>query len=154
MNNRKRYRVKVQVYVLAADVGEAVDMVYSDLEYLTECDGGVIGFMHPTFDDVVEDQMGNTTIHPTEEDTEMNNQTELKRLWDARKAAWDAVAKAEWDRRNTAWNPVKDAAKYEALYAAEAALAAALAAAEAAWDAAAYGESEGADDDEDEYEHE
>jgi len=44
------------VYVLADDIHEAVDMVYSDLEYLTECDGGVIGFTHPTLDDVVEEK--------------------------------------------------------------------------------------------------
>ena len=54
MDNRKSYVVNVQVYVLADDIQEAVDMVYSDLEYLTECDGGVIGFVHPTLDDVVE----------------------------------------------------------------------------------------------------
>jgi hypothetical protein len=57
MNNRKRYLVKAQVYVLADDIHEAVDMVYSELEYLTECDGGVIGFTHPTLDDVVEEKV-------------------------------------------------------------------------------------------------
>jgi len=56
MSYRKRYLVKAQVYVLADDIHEAVDMVYSDLEYLTECDGGVIGFTHPTLDDVVEEK--------------------------------------------------------------------------------------------------
>ena len=44
----KQYCVTVKVYVWATDKTDAVSKVYSDLEYLTECDGGISGFEHPT----------------------------------------------------------------------------------------------------------
>jgi len=47
-DNYQSYRVKVEVIVWADNKKDAVDIVYSDLHYLTECDGGISGFEHPT----------------------------------------------------------------------------------------------------------
>lgn len=55
MTDPKQYCVTVKVYVWADTPEEATDMVYSDLEYVTECDGGISGFIHPTAADAVED---------------------------------------------------------------------------------------------------
>ena len=55
--NTKQYCVTVKVYVWADDKADAVSKVYSDLKYITECDGGISGFEHPTEDDAVEDNL-------------------------------------------------------------------------------------------------
>jgi len=55
MNETKQYCVTVKVYVWALDASHAADSVIDDLTYLTKCDGGVVGFIHPTAADAVED---------------------------------------------------------------------------------------------------
>ena len=57
VTEQNQYCVSVKVYVWADNKADAADKVYSDLVYLTECDGGISGFEHPTENDAEEDNL-------------------------------------------------------------------------------------------------